>query len=105
MNKHIQVFTTTANKKSAQKIAKILVEKKLAACVQILGPIESVYQWKGKIEKAKEFLLLIKSNQSKAKKIIDEIKSVHDYEVPEIIVLPIASGNPDYLRWVDESVK
>ncbi len=102
MNKYIQIATTTSNKEEANKIANTLVEKKLAACVQILGSIESIYKWKGKIEKANEFLCLIKSKAIKEKEIIFMIKSLHSYEIPEIIVTPIIGGNEDYLKWIDE---
>ena len=104
MNKYIQIITTTSNKEEADKIANVLVEKKLAACVQILGPIKSIYKWKGKIEKANEFLCLIKSKAIKEKEIISMIKSLHSYEIPEIIVTPIIGGNEDYLKWIEKEV-
>ena len=100
----MQIFTTTRNKKDAEKIADVLVKNKLAACVQILGPIESIYKWKGKIEKSKEWLCLIKTKSEKYKKIEKTIKSLHSYEVPEIIALPIEKGNVKYFKWVDEQL-
>ena len=102
MVKYVQILTAVSSKKEAQRIANLLIENNLAACVQILGPIESVYKWKGKKEKAKEFLCLIKSLNSKSKLIIKEIKSLHSYEVPEIIVTPIIGGNPDYFKWMEK---
>jgi len=102
MVKYVQILTAVSSKKEAQRIANLLIENNLAACVQILGPIESVYKWKGKKEKAEEFLCLIKSLNSKSKLIIKEIKSLHSYEVPEIIVTPIIGGNPDYFKWMEK---
>jgi len=102
MNKYIQIFTTTSDKKEAQKIAQVLVKKRLAVCVQILGPIDSAYRWKGKIKTAKEYLCLIKSTEKKAKAIVKEIKTLHSYEIPEIIVTPIIGGNPDYFKWMEK---
>ena len=102
MVKYVQILTAVSSKKEAQRIANLLIEKNLAACVQILGPMESVYKWKGKKEKAKEFLCLIKSLNNKSKLIIKEIKSLHSYETPEIIVMPIIGGNQDYFRWMEK---
>ncbi len=99
-NKYIQVHSTVKNIKEAEEIAKILVDKKLAACVQIVGPIKSIYKWKGKLEKSREYLCLIKSASSKKERIIREIKKVHSYKVPEIVVVPIIGGSPDYLEWL-----
>jgi periplasmic divalent cation tolerance protein len=105
MNKYIQIITTTSSKEEANKIANTLIEKKIAACVQILGPIESIYKWKGKIEKANEFLCLIKTKADKEKEIVFTIKSLHSYEIPEIIVMPIIGGNEDYLNWIEKEIK
>ncbi len=97
---YIQVFTTADKKEIAEKIAQYLVEKKLAQCVQILGPIESIYRWKGKIEKAGEWLCIIKGKKANYKKIENEIKKIHTYEVPEIIAIPIITGSNEYLKWL-----
>ncbi|HYA12705.1 MAG TPA: divalent-cation tolerance protein CutA [Syntrophales bacterium] len=100
MRTYIQVVTTTSKKGDAEKIATTLVERKLAACVQILGPITSTYRWKGNIETAEEWQCVIKSRKDLYKDIEKAIKSVHPYEVPEIVALPITTGSGDYLDWL-----
>jgi periplasmic divalent cation tolerance protein len=101
-DKFIQVFTALPTKTATEKIAKILVQEKLAACVQILGPIESIYKWKGKLEKSKEWLCIIKAAENNFNKIEEKIKSVHSYEIPEIIAVPIIYGNRAYLEWMEK---
>lgn len=101
---HIVVFVTASNKKEAVKIARGLIEKKLAACVNIIEKIESFFRWKGKVERSSETLLVIKSQKKMLNKIIRHVKSAHSYEVPEIIALPITGADKNYLRWIDESV-
>lgn len=105
MSKYIQISTTASSKKEAQKIAKALLGKKLAACAQIIGPVESIYKWHGKTEKAKEYLLLIKSRIDRGDAIIMQIKSLNSYEIPEIIVTEIIDGSRDYLKWISNSLK
>jgi Uncharacterized protein involved in tolerance to divalent cations len=100
MGSYIQVITTTEKKEDAEKIAMTLVEKKLAACVQIAGPITSNYRWKGNIETAEEWQCVIKSRGDLYEEIERAIKSVHPYEVPEIIAVPIVAGSGDYLEWL-----
>ncbi|HVO66633.1 MAG TPA: divalent-cation tolerance protein CutA [Syntrophales bacterium] len=100
MDYYIQVLTTTGRKEDAEKIAMTLVERKLAACVQILGPITSTYRWKGNIEAAEEWQCVIKSRKDLYKDIEKAIKSIHPYEVPEIIATPIIAGSKDYLDWL-----
>ncbi|MGD0279083.1 MAG: divalent-cation tolerance protein CutA [Smithella sp.] len=100
MKSFIQVSTTTETKEEAQKIAKYLVEQKFAACVQITGPIESTYRWKGKVEKAQEWLCLIKTREDCFDKVEAAIKKLHSYETPEIIAIPIFKGSREYLNWL-----
>lgn len=102
MKSYIQISTTTDSKEQAQKIAKYLVEKKLAACVQINGPIESIYRWKGKVENAQEWLCLIKTREDCFSKVEAAIKKIHPYETPEIIAVPIVKGSKEYLNWLDK---
>lgn len=97
----VQISTTTGNKKQAEEIARRLVKAHLAACVQVIGPIESVYRWKGKIESTKEWLCLIKAKGLNFKKIEKEIKRLHSYEVPEIVAIPIIKGSGEYLSWME----
>lgn len=99
------MLVTTANKKEAHRIARALIKAKLAACVNIIGGVESLFWWKGKVDRAKELLLIIKSKKEKMPKIIKLVKSVHSYEVPEIISLPITAGFNPYLKWINESLR
>jgi len=103
MRKYLQITTTTRTKKEAQEISRVLVEKHLAACVQVLGPITSTYRWKGKIEVAKEWLCLIKSKKNLFRKVEKTIKEIHSYEVPEIIATPVIGGSKDYLAWLENT--
>jgi periplasmic divalent cation tolerance protein len=97
--------TSVGSRAEGQRIARELVEKKLAACVNILPAMESVYRWKGKTESAEEFLLVIKSSQKRWKAVRDTIKKAHSYELPEIISIAIEDGSKEYLKWLAESVK
>jgi periplasmic divalent cation tolerance protein len=99
------ILVTAPNKKEAKNIAGALVKKKLAACVNIVAGIESIFRWQGKVDRATEALLIIKSKKSKLPRIIRMIKSLHSYDTPEIIALPIIGGEKKYLKWIDESVK
>lgn len=104
MEEYIQVFTTTEKKEDAEKIARNLVEKRLAGCVQILGPVTSTYRWKGNLESAEEWLCLIKSTKALCPQIEEAIKALHPYETPEIISVPIVSGSRDYLEWLKQEL-
>lgn len=102
---YIVVLVTVPNKKEAQRIARALLKNKLVACVNIVPKIESHFWWQAKIDSVSEALLIIKSQKSKLNKIIKLVKSIHSYEVPEIIALPIIGGNKSYLEWLDESLR
>jgi len=101
----IVIFVTCAGLKEANKISGKLLDKKLVACANIIKGVSSRYWWKGKIEKSDEVMLIMKSRKQLFKKIVSEVKKLHSYSVPEIIALPIFAGNPDYLKWIKESVK
>ena len=101
---YMVVFITAKDRAEAKTISDQLLEKKLIACANIVEGVESVFRWKGKIDQAKETLIILKSKQSLFKEIVKTVKAHHSYEVPEIIALPIVEGNPDYLKWIDESV-
>ena len=99
------VLSTAGSQEKARKIAQYLVEQQLAACVNIVPHIESVYRWQGKMESSAEWLLLIKTTQEKFSEVRDAIGKLHSYELPECIVLDIEDGSEAYLRWIGESVK
>ena len=105
MERYIAIFVTCASKKEAAKIAKRLLSKRLIACANIVGGVESLFRWKGKVDKASEALMIIKTTARNFRKVEKTIKGLHSYEVPEIIGLPIVAGEADYLKWIDESVK
>lgn len=98
------VLTTAGSAEEANKIAEALVERRLAACVNVVGPIASVYRWKEKVERAQEWLLVIKTTAGVADTVGDAIKELHSYELPECVVLPIDGGSEAYLEWVGENV-
>jgi len=102
---YVIILVTASNKKEGHRIAESLVGSKLAACVNIVDKVDSVFFWEGKIDRAKECLLMIKSKKEKLPKIIKLVKSLHSYKVPEIIALPIIAGDKSYLRWIDASVR
>ena len=98
-------LVTVPNIEEGQKIAKILVETKLAACVNIIQNIISIYRWKGKIEEDNEHLLLIKTTEENNTKIIQKVKEIHSYTEPECIGLKIEKGSETYLDWIKEVVE
>ncbi|MDD5462288.1 MAG: divalent-cation tolerance protein CutA [Methylococcales bacterium] len=95
------ILCTCPDKGTAEKIAHLLVKEKLAACVNILPGMTSIYTWQEQIESAQEYLLLIKANNTSFQAIATAIKMQHPYELPEIIAVPIENGLPEYLRWID----
>lgn len=101
MSDYLQVMTTVARKDDAERIARALVEDRLAACVQILGPITSLYRWQGAPETSEEWLCLIKSRQERYAQIEEAIRRLHPYEVPEILAVPVVAGSGDYLAWLE----
>jgi periplasmic divalent cation tolerance protein len=99
------VLVTCSTPMQAKLIARTLVEKRLAACVNILrSPVESHYRWKGKVDKAKELLLIIKTAAHKLTLLEREVRKLHNYEVPEVLVVPVVAGSEEYLNWLGESV-
>ncbi len=104
MKEYIQVFTTVENKDDAKKIARDLVEKRLVACAQVVGPIMSTYRWKEKIEEEEEWLCILKSKYESYEKLEERIKSIHPYEEPEILALSVVKGSRGYLEWMDRQM-
>jgi len=100
MTDFIQVHTTTASKEDAERIAAALVERRLAACVHVVGPITSVYRWQGKTETSSEWLCVAKTQQALYPAVEAAIRELHRYEVPEIVATPIVAGSESYLNWV-----
>ena len=105
MTDKILALTTAGSESEAGKIAHALVERRLAACVNIVTRIQSVYRWQGEVERAEEFLLIIKTSRSLEEQVRSAIGEAHSYELPEFIVVPIESGSPEYLKWLSESVE
>ena len=103
-NEAIAVFITAANSEEAARLADMLVERRLAACVQILPEMESVYRWQGKIERQKEVLLIAKTTQFRFEALEREVRAIHSYETPEIVALPLTAGSLPYLDWLNSSV-
>ena len=98
-------LSTCKDRRQASSIAKTLVRERLAACVNIIPNVSSVYAWKGKIEEGREVLLVIKSRAALSKRLTARIRELHSYSVPEVVTMKIDSGNPGYLRWVRESTR
>jgi len=94
------VYSTVDKIQGARRIARILVEEKLVACVNIIPKIESIYRWKGKIENSNECVIIAKTVDKNVKKVITKIKDLHPYELPDIIVLPIIGGLKEYLKYI-----
>jgi len=103
-NRPIVVFVTAANSDEAAQLAEMLVGQSLAACVQILPEMESVYRWQGKIERQKEVLVIAKTTRSKFEELEAKVRAIHSYETPEIVALPVIAGSPPYLEWLNSSV-
>ena len=101
---YIVILVTAKDKKEADKIARGLLEAKLIACANIIHGVRSLFWWQGKVDSSNEVLLVLKTKRSLFKKVMDEVKSLHSYQTPEIIALPLAAGSKDYLDWISSSV-
>jgi periplasmic divalent cation tolerance protein len=98
-------MVTCASRAEARKIARAILTKKLAACVNIVNGLESHYWWQGKLESARECLLLIKTTRARQRVVMNAVKAAHSYEVPEVIFVPVEAGERNYLNWLRKSVK
>jgi periplasmic divalent cation tolerance protein len=105
MSDYLQVVTTTASHEMAQSIARVLVQRRLAACVQVSGPIDSVYRWQNQIESSQEWVCSAKTRADRFDEVERAIRELHSYDTPEIIAVPIVAGSTDYLAWVDAQVR
>ena len=105
MTDKIVVLSTCASREQAESIARRLVERQLAACVNLLGGAESVYRWRGALEQASEWLLIIKTRRVLFDALRAEIEKVHTYEVPEVLALAVVDGSPAYLQWLDQELR
>ena len=102
MSESLVVFVTCGSEEEALKIAHALVEERMAACVNLMSPIRSIYRWEGKIWDEKEWLLIIKTQAARFEDLEKRVKALHSYSVPEIIALPIMKGSSSYLNWLKE---
>jgi periplasmic divalent cation tolerance protein len=103
MSDFIQVTTAVGSREEAERIATALVERQLAACVQIVGPVQSVYRWQGRVERADEWLCLAKTVGGQFDAVEAAIRELHSYDCPEVIAMPIAAGSAAYLAWLAEN--
>jgi periplasmic divalent cation tolerance protein len=99
-----QVTTTLPDREAANRIGRRLVEERLAACAQVVGPVSSVYWWQGEVESAGEWYCHLKTNASRVDALMARIRELHPYETPEIVALPVTEADAAYLRWIAESV-
>jgi periplasmic divalent cation tolerance protein len=104
MTDMIVVLTTAGSTEEARRIADALVERRQAACVNIIKGVQSIYRWKGKTEESEEWMLFIKTMAAAFDDVCKTIRELHSYELPECISVPITKGSPEYLKWIDEAV-
>jgi periplasmic divalent cation tolerance protein len=104
VSQYRQVTTTLPDRDSANRLGGRLVEERLAACAQVVGPVSSVYWWQGEVETAAEWYCHLKTTAARVPALMSRIRELHPYETPEIIALVVIEGDPAYLRWIDESV-
>lgn len=105
MSSYVVVFMTASDKKEALKIVRRLLNERLIACANIVGPVSSLFWWEGKIDEASEFLVIVKSRKDLFKRLSERVKETHSYEVPEILELPITEGLSSYLEWMSASLQ
>lgn len=105
MAKYLQTLTTAGSEEEAERISAALIERRLAACVQVIGPISSRYRWQGKVERDREWLCLAKTEASRYDELEAAIRELHSYEEPEIVAIPIVAGSEGYLGWLSESLR
>ena len=104
MTDNVLVLTTAGSEAEARNIANQLVKRRVAACVNMIPRIQSVYRWEGKVETAEEFLLIIKTTKARSLDVQASIRELHSYDLPECVVISMAGGSAEYLKWIEESV-
>jgi periplasmic divalent cation tolerance protein len=104
VSERVVAFSTVGTAEDGERIARALVERRLAACVNVVSGVVSVYRWKGAVEREEERLLVIKTRAGRLEALREALVALHPYEVPELIALPVEAGHPPYLAWLDESV-
>ena len=104
MNRFIVVYVTVGSPEEGERVASALVEGRLAACVNRLGPVQSTYRWEGQVERSEEHLLIIKTRENLFDRLKTKVQELHSYSVPEVIALPILEGNEGYLKWLGEQL-
>jgi len=102
---YLQVTTTTDSRAEAERLGRVMVERRLAACAQIVGPVTSTYWWKGAMETAEEWVAVMKTTDRLSAQLIAAIKAEHSYETPDIVAISIVDGLPDYLNWIAEETQ
>ncbi len=104
MSGFIVVYVTVESAEEGKRLASALVEERLAACVNRLGPVQSTYRWKGQVERSEEHLLIIKTSEGLFDRLNKRVQELHSYSVPEVIALPIVDGNEGYLKWLENQL-
>ncbi|MBO0828142.1 MAG: divalent-cation tolerance protein CutA [Streptosporangiales bacterium] len=102
---HVRVETTVGSADAAASLARPVVEQRLVACAQVVGPIASTYRWEGSVTTDQEWLVVMKTAADRLDDLVAQLRSVHPYDVPEIVATPVVGGNPEYLRWVTEQTR
>ncbi len=105
MTEYLQVLTTIDSEAAAERLGEALVERRLAACVQVIGPISSRYHWQGKVERSTEWMCVAKTEAARYPELEAAIHELHSYEEPEVVATPIVAGSAGYLKWVSRSVE
>lgn len=104
-HEYVQVLTTAGSEREAERIGAVLIERRLAACVQVLGPVASRYRWRGEVEEAREWQCLAKTEAARYAEVEATIREAHSYEEPEIVAVPIVAGSRGYLDWISASLR
>ncbi|MEE8402811.1 MAG: divalent-cation tolerance protein CutA [Candidatus Hydrothermarchaeaceae archaeon] len=101
---HVIVYITASNIKEAKDLVEVIVKERLAACANVVERVESVYWWKGTLEKDNESLIILKTREDKLDELIERVRQLHSYENPEIVAVPILKGSAEYLKWIDDEL-